>query len=609
MIPALANHLWQSTLCAGVAWLLTLALRENRAQTRHCVWLAASMKFLVPFSLLVALGGHMSWRMAPVAAQPGLAFVMQEATQPFVALVATTPVAEAKETGFDPPRSAVLAWACGILAVLCHWLLRWFKIRAVLRSSLPLHLDFPVPARTSTSLIEPGVFGIFRPVLLLPDGIAERLAPEQLRAILAHELSHVRRRDNLTGFIHMLVEAVFWFHPLVWWMGTRLVDERERACDEEVLRCGSDPEVYAEGILNICRLYVQSPIACVSGVTGADLKRRIENIMSGQVARRLTFAKKAALAFVGAAALALPVIVGIIEAPAIMAQSSQVDGRSAASAAAKFEVASVKPSAPHGGFPLDSWSILYSLGHNPFPANGKIDMRSWPLKWLMVTAYDVKHFQVFGGPAWANSDRYDIIAKAEDGKATLDQMRPMLQSLLADRFKLTVHREVRELPIYELVPAKGGLKIEAAKDGSCDQFDPDAPRPLLDAKHPAPHPNICGGFWRMVMRGAPDRRDRIEALSITMPRLIEFISEDVNDRIIVDKTGFTKKFDFRLEFAPAPGIGGMMPTPPAEAGSSASLPGASIFNALEQQLGLRLEATKGPVEVLVVDHAEKPAAN
>ncbi len=100
----------------------------------------------------------------------------------------------------------------------------------------------------------------------------ERLTPSQLEAVLAHELCHVRRRDNLTSVIHMIVEAVFWFHPLVWWIGARLVEERELACDEEVLRLGSEPRVYAEGILNVCKLYVESPLRCVSGVTGSNLE-------------------------------------------------------------------------------------------------------------------------------------------------------------------------------------------------------------------------------------------------------------------------------------------------------------------------------------------------
>ena len=124
------------------------------------------------------------------------------------------------------------------------------------------------------------MFGILRPVLLWPRDIDMRLDDAQVHAILAHELAHVRRRDNLTAAMHMFVEAVFWFHPLVWWIGARLVDERERACDEEVVRLGNDPHVYAESILKTCQFYVESPLTCVPGVTGSDLKKRIERIMS-----------------------------------------------------------------------------------------------------------------------------------------------------------------------------------------------------------------------------------------------------------------------------------------------------------------------------------------
>ena len=110
------------------------------------------------------------------------------------------------------------------------------------------------------------------------------------------------------------------------------------------------------------------------------------------------------------------------------------------------------------------------------------------------------------------------------------------------------------------------------------------------------------------MSGGPDRRDRVEGLAVTMPRLIALLMQEANDRVIVDKTGFTQEFDFRLEFVPA-STGGLALTLPSESETSASLPGVSIFAALKQQLGLRLEATTGPVEVLVIDHVERPTEN
>src|SRR4029077_3441034 len=179
--------------------------------------------------------------------------------------------------------------------VVLIWCMRWRKISVALRNAEPLQegreaealrkLQHIAGSRTPIDLVlsrtslEPGIFGITRPVLVWPEGISKHLEDAHLEAILAHELWHVRRRDNLAAALHMLVEAMFWFHPLVWWLGARLVEERERACDEEVLRLGNSPETYAEGILKVCKLYVESPVLCVSGVTGANLKRRIEEIM------------------------------------------------------------------------------------------------------------------------------------------------------------------------------------------------------------------------------------------------------------------------------------------------------------------------------------------
>src|SRR5262249_15293028 len=122
--------------------------------------------------------------------------------------------------------------------------------------------------------------------------------------------------------IHMFVETVFWFHPVVWWIGKRMVEEREHACDEEVLQLGGDPRVYAEGILNVCKFYVRSPLRCASGMNGGELKRRIESIMHYRIPHRLTLARKVLLAAAGVTAVAGPVLAGIVNAPRSHAQSN-----------------------------------------------------------------------------------------------------------------------------------------------------------------------------------------------------------------------------------------------------------------------------------------------
>jgi len=245
------NHLWQSTLCAAAAWLLTLALRKNRAAVRYWLWFAESVKFLVPFPLLVSAASQLQWRTTAVNTPPAIAIVVEQVSQPF-ALPASTP---APAESNPIPAILLVLWLTGVVIGIGFWLRWWRSIETVRRAARPLPLNLPIPVMSALGRLEPGVFGIFNPVLLLPDGIAGRLNPEQLKAVIAHELCHVRRRDNLTAAIHMVVETVFWFHPLVWWIRTRLVEERERACDEDVLR-QADPHVYAEGILNVCKFYL-----------------------------------------------------------------------------------------------------------------------------------------------------------------------------------------------------------------------------------------------------------------------------------------------------------------------------------------------------------------
>ena len=416
-LSPLANHLWQSSLCAAVAWLLALTLRKNRAAVRYSIWLAASAKFLIPFTLLVGAGGQLGWRAAPAIAQPQFSFVMDEIGRPF----ASSPPA-ARLAGEPSPSDvfpAVLlgVWLCGFTIALVRWFRLWRRIRAIRRAATPLSLNLPIEVLSSSARLEPGVFGIRKPVLLLPEGITERLTPLQLKAVFEHELCHVRRRDNLTATIHMVVETIFWFYPLVWWIRERLVEERERACDEEVLRVAANPQVYAEGILNVCRFYLASPLTSVSGVTGANLKLRIAAIMANRTADSLTFGRRLLLAGAVVAAVAGPIVIGTLYAFPSLAQSQ------AEATPQAFEAASVKPNRAGG---------VTTRHIEP----GTITYLNITLGEFIAMAYGVKHYQL-SGPDWivnyGSTDRYDVIAKAA-GAVSAEPLQRMLGPLLLERF-------------------------------------------------------------------------------------------------------------------------------------------------------------------------------
>jgi beta-lactamase regulating signal transducer with metallopeptidase domain/parvulin-like peptidyl-prolyl isomerase len=357
--PAVGNHLWQSTLFAGTAGLLTLPLRKDHARVRYWLWLTASVKFLIPFSLLVGIGSHLAWSRNLTGTKAGLYFAMGEVgtpfTQPPMSMISpASPSTVSASLIHLLPALLAAAWLCGFVAVLFVWHARWKRIASALRGAAPLREGREVAALrrveciagmgkkiemlSSVAPLEPGIFGIVRPVLVWPEGISEHLEDAHLEAILAHEVWHVRRRDNLAAAIHMMVEAIFWFYPLVWWLGAPLLEERERACDEGVLEFGSDRQVYAESILKICEFCVGSPLACVSGVTGADLKKRMVCIMTKRVARKLDFSRKLLLSAAGFVAVVVPIVFGLVNATPSRAQLLPARMRAQAKTAADADV-------------------------------------------------------------------------------------------------------------------------------------------------------------------------------------------------------------------------------------------------------------------------------
>ncbi|HEY6346898.1 MAG TPA: M56 family metallopeptidase [Bryobacteraceae bacterium] len=327
MIGAATNHLWQSTLFAIAVGGLTQAFRGNAARVRYWLWFSASCKFLIPFALLMTVGSRLQQDTEPNTVPgplPVIVAPLLQISQPFSSAPLTAGSTQTALHWMDAWTDAAIisVWACGLLAVALMRFRGWLRIRAALHASTLVDIPAPIRIRSTASLFDPAIVGLFRPILVVPSGIVEQLRPAQWEAVLTHELCHARRRDNLTSALHMVVEAFFWFHPLVWWIGGRLVEERERACDEAVLSLGGEPRDYAEAIVSICKRHVKLPLECVSGVAGANLKKRIEEIMKNRIVRRLNFARKVALLGAGIATLGAPILVGIVNSP-IRAQSPQ----------------------------------------------------------------------------------------------------------------------------------------------------------------------------------------------------------------------------------------------------------------------------------------------
>jgi uncharacterized protein (TIGR03435 family) len=500
-------------------------------------------------------------------------------------------------TAVNPVPAIVLGvWLCGIAMGTVFWLRRWRRIQSIRRAATPLDLNLPIRVMSSGGRLEPGVVGVIRPTLLLPEGIMGRLTPAQLEAILAHELRHVQRQDNLTAAIHMLVETIFWFHPLTWWLRLRLIEERERACDEEVVQMGREPQVYAESILRVCEFYLASLAPCTAGVTGGQLKKRIEGIMANHMAERLSRARKALLASAAILAMVGPMVIGLMNPPQSRAQS----GAQPQSRQPQFEVASVKRNTACGA----------RRGGALPPSPGRINLECQTLLGLMMTAYGVfadgvtvspRIPDITGGPGWVSSDPYDVAAKAE-GNAPFPQMAgPMLRALLEERFKLRVHRETKKVPVYFLTVAKNGPGLEPAKEGSCVPIDPNHP-PAAIATPGQPRPTYCGP--RFQRSGSTVT---VTSHGATMEQLTEAILSRMVDRPVIDKTGLAGRYDFQIEFEYVPDTGG---TGDAGARQQPAGPEApSILEVLQTKLGLKFEPGKGPSEILVIDHVERPTEN
>jgi uncharacterized protein (TIGR03435 family) len=252
-----------------------------------------------------------------------------------------------------------------------------------------------------------------------------------------------------------------------------------------------------------------------------------------------------------------------------------------------FDVVSIKPDKSEAG--------PFTIG---FPADGDgISVRNIPLSYIIQFAYDFYRGDLVSGvPAWARTERYDIEAKVAAADLDLwrqlgdESRRVMLQAILADRFKLKVHRQAAETPVYELVVAKSGTKVKDAKPGDPTELKGPDGKVIRGMLHTGP-----GQF---TAQDTP-----MEELALTL--------SDYTGRQVIDKTGFTGKYDFTLQFTPEPGYGPEGRSA-SRRGETAAVPensGPTVFTAVQEQLGLKLESAKTPVDGLVVDYVERAIGN
>ena len=589
----LVHFLWQ-----GLAIALLYAAAD-RLMARRC---SANGRYLLACAALVAMMAAplITWEwMRPLAANPGAAYQIRgvpPAPSPSSTAGAVTLPDTVRATVSEVKPAQFLAWVVVVWlvgsAALWVRLAGGWVVAARMRSMLvrrapadwqqtlqklgaQIGLSRPVRLLVSALVQVPTVVGWLRLVVLVPVGSLGGLPAEYVEALLLHELAHIRRHDYLVNLLQSVAEALLFYHPAVWWVSGHIRDRRELCCDDVAVSVSGDALTYARALTQL-ESYQPAHLSTAMAATGGSLADRI--------ARLLGQSRPAARTGLGPGVVTIAVLL-LAAGYGLFAQSDSHPS---------FDVASVKRGA------AAAVDVPMGVSYKP---GGRMIATNAPLRLLIQFAYAVhssphsqplRSSQVVGGPAWIDSEGYNIEAKPE---ANTDQARAwrMLQTLLADRFRLTLHRETRELPVYDLTARSGGIKLPPAKEASCVSFQPGmTPRSIPGSVDCGYAPLMLSPTGLRMSGRKLHMADLVRELALTL------------GRPVMDKTGFTGEFDINLNYTDdAPGKS------PDDPGGSRlpSEANLSLVFAAMQHLGLKLEPAKGPVEVLVVDHAERPTAN
>jgi uncharacterized protein (TIGR03435 family) len=586
------GSLMSRSLCIGVLGFLGTLFVKSVAR-RHALWCAVIAAML----LMPVLDGVLPKSFIAVPIQRIATFERPGAYLPSTSLVAAptaalSPVSRAPNTPKDLDLWTAMAalYACVTTLLLIRFAWAYCTVSHLKASSREISLSLRneiggpnAPSVYESEAVNVPLAGGFRsPFVLLPASW-KTWDTWKLRAVLSHEFTHIRRSDPFIRMIAAINTAVYWFNPLSWLVEGMLSVLSEKASDEAAVLQNGDPARYAQVLLQFAWSAQKRGRIKLTSVAMAKhrIHSRIETILHLRSPRNGILTKAG---WVTTAILALPVIYAasaLQVAPAIVP---------------RFEVASIKPCRGErqmAGHPeIQPWS-------NSSPgrlSTGCVRLLDTNGIGLIANAYP--GLPIKGGPPWLLSAFYEINAKAEGNPSVKTMMGPMMQVLLGDRFHLKIHRETSEGPVYFLSVGRGGPKLRSFTEGSCTPYSPFESTPLQAAQ------KYCRGLISMVTSSAELQGGTLDEFSGQLETILE--------RPVINKTGITGRFDIHIEFSregtklaafPLIQPNGGLSTPSDPTGRP------SIFTELQDQLGLKLEPGKGPVEMLIIDQLERPTEN
>jgi bla regulator protein blaR1 len=628
--PVLFAVFWKSGIALGAALCIGRMLRNRSADLRRLVFsttivamfVAAAATPVLPRWTAVAPHWLRFQRPAPTAlAGPSLSSPMVDATE------LTAPGRRAMPPGTSSRRIDLNAWLIPLIwfagaatlltrfAVNLRGLYRLRKASDAVRDAGLVEnvarFGRRVRLRRNDAIGAPVTWGIVRPIILVPAGF-EDLPAASRDAVMHHELAHIQAHDFLMRGLAEIARALIWFQPLVWMVWRQLREEQELACDDCVLAAGGKPSAYAKLLLDWDARRGMDFLIAVGIAHQSCLKRRLHALLDTDLRRDTVAGAGVAGALFLALAAALPLAAisftqAVPDQPA-PAQTAQTPVKGPApqptaqpAARPRFDVVSIKPCKPGDtkGVPVyggDSSPGRLSTGCGILAATDHTGMiQAAYNRYAGGNLNSFRMIPIEGGPDWIHSERFEIDAKSDGHPSLMMMLGPMMQTILEDRFKLKIHRETRQGPVYELTLGKGSPKLKPLQEGSCIPPVVGGPVPPL-----APDQRRCRNM--VNPRGVGMEGGTLSMLAGLLGMVL--------DRPVIDKTGITSNFEIQLKFSPDDFAAPQPAT--AEPGASAAVrapEGPGISQAIQEQLGLRLVPAKGPVDVLVIDHIERPTEN